>query len=365
MRQRGRFVFWLLVAVAAAASGYIWWDRARTASERELENNLSGVQPADVEPLTPVPPAAALADAAASGTLQLHLRTGDVFPLVKTIHETVTQKSDRGPLHSKTRLQLVLAIRVKDVHSDRKQLRVDYRRVHYRRDLGGTGGRSRQWHTVLEYDSAHPPRVLPAEVQAYHGLVDNGFDFWLGPDNRILKIDGFDEFLKRCVAHVPPALRQSVLTRFVKTTGEEGVANFIDDSIGLLPYGRGPVKAGDHWTRNRQVLRPVPLAMTQKCTLKKLGNEFAEIEITGEIVPSGVTPSTYGLKLTVTGGTTVGSCRIRRKSGLPEHSEIHRTYNMIVSDAAGRKFEQTKEARTVIEVFPQQGAPKTISMAPR
>jgi hypothetical protein len=253
----------------------------------------------------------------------------------------------------------------------------------------------------MEYDSAHPPRVLPAEVQAYHGLVDNGFDFWLGPDNRVLKIDGFDEFLKRCVAHVPPALRQSVLTRFVKTTGEEGVANFIDDSIGLLPYGRGPVKAGDHWTRNRQVLRPVPLAMTQKCTLKKLGNEFAEIEITGEIVPSGgdrrsevggrrseklpnsadfrppisdlrppisdlrLPPSAFHLKLTVTGGTTVGSCRIRRKSGLPEHSEIHRTYNMIVSDAAGRKFEQTKEARTVIEVFPQQGAPKTISMAPR
>jgi hypothetical protein len=69
------------------------------------------------------------------------------------------------------------------------------------------------------------------------------------------------------------------------------------------------------------------------------------------------------LKLTVTGGKTVGSCRIRRRSGLPERSEIHRTYNMIVSYADGRKFEQTKEARTVIEVFTQQGAPKSISPA--
>jgi Family of unknown function (DUF6263) len=350
MWQRGRFVFWLLVAVAAAASGYIWWDRARTSSEQDLENNLSGLQPADVEPLPAVPPAAGL---------QLHLKAGDVFPLVKTIHETVTQKSATGPLSSETTLQLVLAIRVKEVQGNRKRLRVDYRRVYYRRDLAGD---------ALEYDSAHPPRVLPAEVQAYHGLVDNGFDFWVGPDNRILRIDGFDEFLKRCVAHVPAELRQSVMTRFVKTTGDEGVANFIDDSIGLLPYGGGPVKSGDHWTRNRQVLRPVPLAITQTCTLKKLGNEFAEIEITGEIAPSTTFgPSNRphsGLKLTVTGGKTVGSCRIRRKSGLPERSEIHRTYNMIVSDANGRTFEQTKEAQTVIEVFTQQGAPKAIGLVP-
>lgn len=347
MQQRGRFVFWLLAAIAAAASGYIWWDRARSASEQELEADLSSVQPADVQPLSAVPPAAGL---------QLHLKTGDVFPLVKTVHETVTQKTGNGPLRSETMVQLVLAIRVEQVDGDRKRLHVDYRRVRYEQDLAGE---------VLKYDSAHPPRVLPLEVQAYHGLVDNGFDFWVGPDNRILKIDGFDEFLKRCVAHVPADLRQSVMTRFVKTTGDEGVANFIDDSIGLLPYRKTPVKTGDQWTRNRQVLRPVPFAMTQKCTLKKLSNEFAEIEITGEIVPS----TTFGpsdqpnrrLQLTVTGGNTVGSCRIRRRSGLPERSEIHRTYNMIVSDADGRKFEQTKETQTVIEVFTQQGAPKSIS----
>jgi Family of unknown function (DUF6263) len=350
MPQRGRVVFWLLAAIAAAASGYIWWDRARTASEQDLEETLTGVQPAEVAPLPAVP---------ATAGLQLHLKPGDVFPLVKTVRETVTQKSDNGPLRSETTVQLVLAIRVQQVDGDRKRLHVDYRRVKYEQDLAGD---------VLKYDSAHPPRVLPLEVQAYRGLVDNGFDFWVGPDNRILKIDGFDEFLKRCVSHVPVKLRQSVLTRFVKTTGDEGVANFIDDSIGLLPYRKTSVKSGDHWTRNRQVLRPVPLAITQTCTLKKLGDEFAEIEITGEIVPSTTFgPSNQpnrGLKLTVTGGKTVGSCRIRRRSGLPERSEIHRTYNMVVSYADGRTFEQTKEARTVIEVFTQQGAPKSISMAP-
>ena len=349
MQQRGRLGVWSLAAIAAAAAGYIWWDRARTESENGLEESLVGVTAKDAEPVPPVPPKA---------KLQLQLAEGDTLPLVKTVYEKITQTTDKGPVHSETTVQLVMAIRVVKVEQDRKLLRVDYRRVQYRQNLAGE---------KLEYDSNDPPRVLPPEVQAYHGLVNNGFRFWLGPDNRILKIEDFDGFLKRCVAHIPLAQRQEMLIRFAKTTGDEGVANFIDDSIGLLPYKKAAVEIGENWTRTRQILRPVPLAITQKCTLTRLTDEFAEIDISGDVVPSTTFgPSKQpqgGLRLVVTGGKIVGSCRIRLKSGLPERSEIHRTYQMIVHYPDGRKFSQFKETRTVIEVFTEQGAAKAIRFA--
>lgn len=154
------------------------------------------------------------------------------------------------------------------------------------------------------------------------------------------------------------------MTRFFKTTGDDRVANFIDDSIGLLPYRKGAMRIGQTWDRPRQVARPVPLYLTQTCTLIDLNDRFAEVGIVGDIVPSAtVGPSNQparGLQVIVTRGRTEGRCRIRRKTGLPEHSDIHRTYDMVVRYPDGRRFEQTKNVRTVIRVFTQQGAPKTI-----
>lgn len=347
MKQRGRLVFWLFVSLAAAAGGYIWWDHARSEADESLESSLAGLDDPVVKPVSPV----------SAGSLTLQLKAGDVFPLIKTVEETITQNTPRGPIHSKTSIQLVLAIRVQEVQKDRTRLRVDYRRVRFVQDLPGER---------IDYDSASPPRDVPAEVQPYRGLVDNGFEFWIGPDNRILKLERFDEFLKRCVAHVPADRRAAVITRFIKTTGDEQVANFIDDSVGMLPYRDRAVKTGDTWTRKRQVLRPVPLALTQTCKLTRLDDGIAEIDVRGEIATSEVYgPSQQpqnGLRLTVTGGKTYGHCRIRRATGLPERSEIHRDYEMLVRYPDGRQFTQSKNSRTVIEVYSPQGGPRMIGL---
>lgn len=349
MRRPGRAFFWLLTAVAAASGGYVWWDHLRSTADEKLEAELKPDTGSTLKPAPPTP---------RKEELRLQLKAGELFPLVKTIEETITQQTEDGPLRSITRIQLVLSLRVEEVHPDRKRLRVDYRRVRFEQDLAGE---------KLLYDSAAPPAVIPPQVQAYHGLVNNGFSFWIGPDNRILQLEDFAGFLERCMAHVPPDQRRAVMNRFLKTSGDEGVANFVDDSIGLLPYQNRAVKVGDHWSRQRRVLRPVPLFLTQTCTLKRLQGNLAEIEIRGEIAPT----ATYGpaeqpqggLQLTVRGGKTVGLCRIRTATGLPERSEINHLYDLVVRYPDGRRFNQTKKTRTVIEVFSPQGQPKTIGTA--
>lgn len=348
MHKQGRAIVWMVIALAAASGGYIWWDHSRSDADAGLEEDLSQVEPT-TNPLQPTQPQ--------ERELRLQLAKGESFPLIKTIDEKIVQKTLAGNVtsRSRTKVQLVLAIRVMDVHSDRTTMRVDYRRVIYEHDIAGE---------KLHYDSATPPRVVPAEVQAYAGLVNNGFEFDIGPDNRILQLKNFRRFVERCVAHVPREQRNAVMAKFMETSSDEGVANFVDDSIGLLPFHDKTVKVGDTWQRNRTVQRPVPLRLSQKCELKKLNAEHAEVSITGAVSPS----ATYGpanqpqngLQVVVRSGRLYGTCRIRSRNGLPEHSEIVRNYDMLVRYPDKRRFAQTKSSRTTIEVYQQQGRPKAI-----
>lgn len=346
MHRQGRAIVWLIVAVAAASGGYIWWDHSRSDTGAELEQELAEHTPV-TSPLPPTKPQ--------PQPLTLQLAVNEKFPLVKTIHETIEQKTATGKITSHTTVQLFLAIQVMRVEPKRKTLRVDYRRVVYDQDVAGE---------KLHYDSDNPPRVLPVEVQAYDGLVGNGFEFVIGPDNKILDSQGFHEFLTRCFARVPAGQRAEVMDRFMQTTGDERVANFIDDSIGLLPFHKTPVKAGDTWERNRKVDRPIPLHLSQTCTLQGIRNGVADIAIQGSVSPSATYAPTAqpqgGLQLTVRSGKIYGACQIRAKNGLPVKSVINRTYDMIVRYPNGRQFAQTKTSKTKIEVYQQQGQPKAI-----
>src|SRR5690606_16904531 len=112
-------------------------------------------------------------------------------------------------------LEMLMAITVEDVRPDgRKLFNVRYQRVRYVQEIDGER---------VEFDSTARPTAIPPEVAPYRRLVDNGFSFWLGPDNRIDDLVGFDEFLKRCVQDVPPARRGEVLAQFARTSSEEGI----------------------------------------------------------------------------------------------------------------------------------------------
>ncbi len=287
--------------------------------------------------------------------LQLSLQSGERFPMRKIVEQELKQASLNGvPQISRSRLELLLAISVEEVQPDHTQLRVIYDRVRYSHEVAGE---------LVEYDSTAPPAQIPAAVMAYHGMVSDGFSFVLGADNQIASVIGFREFLERCLQHVPENQRQRVMLDIEASSGEKGIADFVDNTIGLLPADVDKV-LGDTWKKDRHIGKPVPMQIQTTYTLKDLNNGFAVVSIGGEITPSTSlgqsANANENVRVTVKGGHSHGQCTLFLDSGLPKESRVERTVDMTVQMAGGLQFEQQKHTVTTVETFPSQ-SPQPIS----
>ena len=282
----------------------------------------------------------------------LSLKVGDRFPLQKSIIQTLIQPSESGHDKSQTRLELLLTVRVEELprqgpHAGHKRMSVHYQWVKYHRELPGE---------IIDYDSRAARSPLSIAVLGYHGLAGNSFSIWLSEDNQILEIVDFKAFMERCLRGVPPRQVAQVWSTLASESGTEGIANFVNDSLGLLP--KKPVKIGDSWTVARQITQPVPMILSTKYMLQSRDDSRAEISINGTILPSanfgaGVEASSTPLSITVTGGNSRGSCTVDRRTGLPLHSQVEQYLDMKVRLGDGGEFVQHKQTITTIQAFPE------------
>jgi hypothetical protein len=291
------------------------------------------------------------------GELELKLNVGDRFPLMKKIEQRLTQGDGvGGMIVNRSLVEMMLSLVVEEVRDGNKRLSVRYHRVHYGHNIAG-----RQ----VEYDS-ESTKPVPTEALVYAGLKDNGFSFWIGPDNRVVELVGFDEFLQRCVQNVPPAHRDAVMRQLEGTHSEDGLANFVDDGIGLLPYSNDPnhpavaLKVGAAWElKPRRSEGPIPMSVSTRCVLKSLTDTSAEIGLIGNIggssAPVTVHDGTRSMQVLVNGGHCAGSCTVDRRTGLPTRSEVNRYLEMTVKLPNGSEIPQRKEILTSITSFLDQG----------
>ena len=283
--------------------------------------------------------------------LELRLNPGDRFPLVKTVEQRLEQKSEIVPAMARTKLELTLIITVEDVKSDAIRLGVQYSRVAYQHDINGQ---------QLSYDSASHRGAVPWDAIPYAGMVNNGFSFWLGRNNNIRELVGYRDFLERCVANVPLERRETLLSEISNRFGDDGVANFVDDTIGLLPYddtvdeaAATRVMPGDQWTRERRLMQPVPIHLTSVYRLASLDNNTAEIEITGRVAGGAAgAPSDVG-RLRIIGGQSVGRCVVDRVTGLPLEMNLSRFMKMQLTTSDNQQVIQEKQIETTIRSFPE------------
>lgn len=284
--------------------------------------------------------------------LSLNLKVGDQFPLKKVVEQELTQSTVSGtPLRNNARLELVFGITVDAVEQDRTRLSVRYNRVRYSHDVAGER---------VDFDSSYPPNPVPVRVRAYHDMVGDGFSFWLGKDNQIAAVDGFSEFVDRCLRNVPPEQRNEVMLGIEAGAGDTGFANFIDNSIGLLPFDSRQIP-GSSWERTSSINRPVPMHIVTRYTLQDLSPAFAVVDVREEITPStavSAVESGGGVRVTVVGGSAAGQCTIFRDTGLPKQSRVERTVDMVVQLADAIHFNQQKRIVTTIEAFPSPGNAK-------
>ena len=296
--------------------------------------------------------------------LELRLQKGDRFPLMKTVEQTLEQRSAIAPAVARTRLELMLAITVEEVKSDAVLLGVTYSRVAYEHNVNGQR---------LSYDSANHQGAVPWDAIPYAGMIDNGFSFWLGRDNRIRELVGYQSFLERCVAEVPLERRQTLLSEISNRFGDDGVANFIDDSIGLLPYdstvdadAATRVLPGDVWTRERRLMQPVPIYLTSTYRLTGINRKTAEIEILGRVASGEAVAGSEHGRLRIIGGHSEGHCSVDRATGLPLEMHLTRSITMKLTTSDNQEVTQEKQIVTTIRSFPEtRGSVTGISQPPQ
>ncbi|MFN0199712.1 MAG: DUF6263 family protein, partial [Planctomycetaceae bacterium] len=340
--HRGLLGLWLIVPGCGWLGGEAEEQAGNDVVIPGLDDINSDQDEAEGEPI-PVAPE--------GRNLALKLKVGDRFPLQKTVQQSVTQSSAEGNLTSESLLEMMLEINVEEVQPDRTRMQVRYHRIRYYQNVDGER---------VVYDSEKDTHALDPSVAAYHGMVNNGFSFWVGPQNGIQELVGFEDFLKRCFRSITPAERQAALNRIASSTGDQGVANFIDDSIGLLPYGaeeesdgKSGIAAGDVWTRARRVELPLPMQISDKCLISDLNDKIATIDIHGTIGPvtNAIGPASseqQSMQVEIRGGTSTGQCLIDRDSGLPIQSKIERIIDMNVRLESGEQLAQQKQIVTTI-----------------
>jgi len=298
-------------------------------------------------------------DSGHSSDLALKLEVGQRFPLMKTVEQRLSQSLPTGMSVGHSRLELQLSLVVEELRANRRRIGVRYHRVRYQQDLGGH---------MVEFNSEQPSTNVPPEALAYAGLKDNGFSFWIGADNQVLELVGFSDFLKRCVQHVPGEQRMAVLQQLQAMRTEDGLANFVDDSIGLLPGANSKsgshLRVGSSWDLpTRLVSAGGPPAAgstcTTRCLLKDMNDKTAEISLAGEIGPSTWLDELRRVKLTVRSGQCFGTCTVDRSTGMPTRSHVNRTLDMTAQLPDGTEIPQRKEVVTTTVAFLEQGATRS------
>lgn len=284
--------------------------------------------------------------------------------LVKTVVQQLGQKTPQGRVSSRSVLEMTMTItpeesdgppakeRLADSSTGQIPYRVRYQRVRLLRELPDQ--------PQLNYDSDAASDLVPPAARPYQGLKDNGFRFRLNREYQLTGVADLEPFLDRCLQSIPPAQRQQFRAGLPLNSPADVIAWFVDDAIGLIP----PMvsKAGDSWLRSREILQPVPIVITTRCTIRQMTAESADVDMAGTLGPAADRPgadlsSIGGGRMIVRGGKLLGRCRLDRRTGLPVYSHSEQSLEMAVQLVDGTELEQFKTTVTTLEPRTGEASP--------
>ena len=138
---------------------------------------------------------------------------------------------------------------------------------------------------------------------------------------------------------------------------EEGVTDFVDDSLGFLPP-MPSVGANDAWNHDRRLAGTGAVGSQHAVHAEAFDRPIRRDRSRRHDHPPEAVgwfrPASGDFEVIVRGGHSQGHCEIDRKTGLPVYGEIKRRIDMEVRLADGRHFDQQKTTTTTIRLFPQQ-----------
>ena len=347
LRWRPLFVLLLI----CTCGGCSYFQSASSDDDIDLtETDEEGKLDSEETTITPVAPVSPRRNPAFSAqTSEPSVKIGDRFPFSKSVEHRLTQVDKTGTRVSSILTEINLVLVVDKVVADgRRMFSVQFQRVRHVQDILGKR---------VEYTSDDPTAPIPQEASLYAGLIGNGFSFWIGPNNKISEVIGYADFIRRCLRSVPESSKTEVQQQFDPSKGLDGIANFIDDSIGLLPLIDDPkhagvaVSKGAFWELEPKSCDvPVPVVTNLRCILKDVTSDSAEVLISGRMSglqdPFVMHEVEGDLKVFVKGGNCTGYCSINPRSGLPTKSQIQRSLDLILELPDGQRIQQTKDTVT-------------------
>jgi hypothetical protein len=284
--------------------------------------------------------------------------------LVKTVVQQLGQESPDGRVNSRSILETTMTISPEETEAQtgntlpasspggQTPYRVRYHRVRLLQELPDQ--------PQITYDSDAATGSVPPAARLYQGLKDNGFRFRLNREHQLTEVTDLEPFLDRCLQPVPKEQRPQLRAALPLNSPAAVIAYFVDDTIGLLPPAVS--QAGDSWLRSREILQPVPIVITTRCTIRQMTAESVEVDMSGTLGPAADRPEADvaaigGGRMLVRGGKLLGKCRLDRRSGLPTYSHSEQSLEMVVRLADGTELQQFKTTVTTLEPRTGEASP--------
>jgi len=339
-----------------------WFGKAEKDDPEEIKIDMGEQASTAPEPGLIQPPAASpqpITPQNDAGPLQV----GAKYSFVKSIEQRVVQQQPGTPIVTHSRLTIPFVLEIRNVigedvlsvegHNPGDALfEIKYDNFQYTQELPGA---------AVVYDSARPNGPAPTAIEAYRGLPGNGFSFWVDRRNHLKGLVGFTEFLERCLRQSTPQQRALIWKSFAGSSDNDHLANFVDDSIALPALEGG--QQGQTWQKEQQIRQPIPVQLRLQYTVSETSQSLVEVTVGGVVVPQAAI-NLGGAQVEIQGGRINGRYQIDRGTGLPNHSRLEQTIEMVVQTPGGESIAQSKQTVTQLTASPRtQSSPQTTPYA--
>jgi hypothetical protein len=268
--------------------------------------------------------------------LRLRLKEGAVYRLKTTVEQRINQTV--GPNAQATEQTFAVGYRMAVESVDaagNMKVATTYDAVLFRQK--GPSG-------AVEYDSANPPKQVPAAAKAFAALAGLGFKSTVTPTGRVTAVEGLDAMFAEMVRklELPDGPQKAAVQKALSEQfGEEAMKQNLQNMFALYP--ENPVAVGESWQRRVVVAKGFPMVLDGAYTLKSRDGGVARVEIRATLSPNeaagpvelGTGRMSYELKgeqsgtadvdeatgwtrSLTTNQTVSGALRFRAAGGVPE-----------------------------------------------
>jgi hypothetical protein len=211
--------------------------------------------------------------------LRLRLKQGEVYRLKTTVEQKINQTVGANAQATEQTFAVGYRMAVESVDAaGNMKVATTYDSVQFRQK--GPSG-------AVEYDSANPPKQVPAGARAFAALAGLGFKSTVTPTGKVTAVEGLDAMFAEMVRklELPEGPQKAAVQKALNEQfGEEAMKQNLQNVFALYP--EKPVAVGESWRRRVVVAKGFPMVLEGAYTLKSRDGGVAHIDIKATLSPN-------------------------------------------------------------------------------